>query len=218
LNTKRLSLTAFFIVLTLSIGLVSVNLLVSKSYAQNSALSQDGNSNAEQQTEQAQSSDQDNQAVSGESSILSGNNILCQDQDNSDSNVFDDFCNAEEISNPPSDGQLISIVSIHVQGSSTLPTGSWGTVHIQDPTSNIDITQQIQSQDRSKTFYFNIPVGDRYSVTVSFPTPTPERPITLTLSNLDEESDCVRNSGLQCTGTKIPEQTHLQVTARTLAD
>ena len=217
LNTKRLSLTIFFLLLTLSIGFVSINLPLSKSYAQNSALSQDGNSNAKQQTEQGQSSNQDNQAISGESSILSGNSILCQDQDNSDGSIFSGFCNAEEIDNPPTDGQLISIVSIRVQGSNTIPTGLWGTVHIQDPISDIDITQQIQSRDRGNTFYFNIPVGDRYSVTVSFPTPTPERPITLSLSNLDDESDCVRNSGLQCAGTKVPEQTHLLVTARTIA-
>jgi len=69
--------------LTLSIGLVSVNLPFSV-YAQNSALSQSGNSDSAQETKQSQSSDQNGQLVSGESSILSGNNLVCQDQDDSD--------------------------------------------------------------------------------------------------------------------------------------
>jgi hypothetical protein len=41
LNIKRLGLTAFFIVLTLSIGVTSVNLPIS-SYAQSNALSRSG--------------------------------------------------------------------------------------------------------------------------------------------------------------------------------
>jgi hypothetical protein len=51
--------------------------------AQNSALSQTGSGNdGEQETNNDPSSNQDNQIVSGESSILSGNNVLCQNQDN----------------------------------------------------------------------------------------------------------------------------------------
>lgn len=74
--------------LTLSIGLVSVNSpLSSAANAQNSAISQKGNGDSEQDTKQLQSSDQNGQIVSGESSILSGNNLVCQDQDNSDGSL-----------------------------------------------------------------------------------------------------------------------------------
>jgi len=85
LTIKRLSLSVFFIALTLSIGLVSVNLTLS-SYAQNSALSQNGkgDNKVEQLTSPLHSSNQDNQVVSGDSSALSGNNIACQEQANSE--------------------------------------------------------------------------------------------------------------------------------------
>jgi hypothetical protein len=87
LNTKRLSLTLFFILLTLSTGLVSVNLPLTV-MAQNSALSQSGSGNhAEQETNQAQSSDQDNQVISGDTNLLSGNNVLCQNQETFHLNV-----------------------------------------------------------------------------------------------------------------------------------
>jgi len=52
-------------------------------YAQSNALAQKGTSQANQMKEQLQSSNQDNQVVSGDSSILSGNNLQCQNQVNS---------------------------------------------------------------------------------------------------------------------------------------
>ena len=58
-----MSLIAFFVVLTLSIGLVSVNLPLTVK-AQNSALSQDIGGVAEQSKGQRQSSIQDNQIIS----------------------------------------------------------------------------------------------------------------------------------------------------------
>lgn len=70
----------------MSIGLVSVNLPITIS-AQNNALYQKGNGNSGQETKQLLSSDQNGQIVSGESSILSGNNMVCQDQYNSDTNL-----------------------------------------------------------------------------------------------------------------------------------
>ncbi len=82
LNAKKSSLTIFFMLLTLSIGLVSVNLPLTVK-AQNNALSQTGNGDSEQETKLGQSFEQDSQIVSGKSSILSGNNIGCQNQDNS---------------------------------------------------------------------------------------------------------------------------------------
>ena len=82
----------FFILLTLSIGLVSVNLPLS-SYAQDNVLGQDGNGLADKGTEQLQSSKQDGQVVSGDSSVLSGNNLVCQDQENSKPFfAMDEFC------------------------------------------------------------------------------------------------------------------------------
>jgi len=66
-----------------SIGVMSANSEAKSVYAQSNSLAQKGNSQAYQVIEQLQSSDQDNQAVSGESSILSGNNLQCQNQDNS---------------------------------------------------------------------------------------------------------------------------------------
>ncbi|TVP41382.1 hypothetical protein [Candidatus Nitrosocosmicus arcticus] len=75
-------LTVFFIILTLSIGLVSENLPLS-SYAQNNALYQNGNGDSEQEIEQSQLSGQDDQVVSGDSTIASGNSALCQTMENS---------------------------------------------------------------------------------------------------------------------------------------
>ncbi|MDF0680904.1 MAG: hypothetical protein P0116_08075 [Candidatus Nitrosocosmicus sp.] len=86
MKLRRLSLTVFFIALTLSIGLVSVNLPLTVT-AQSNALSQSGNSDSDQETKQSQSSDQNGQVVSGDSSILAGNNLACQDQDNSEAGL-----------------------------------------------------------------------------------------------------------------------------------
>ena len=115
MTIKRLSLSLFFIALTFSIGLVSVNLPLS-SYAQNNALSQSGNgNNAEQRNSQSQHSEQNNQVVSGESSILSGNNLLCQDQENSATILLDDICDAEMSGNP---NQITNIFFTAVVGDS----------------------------------------------------------------------------------------------------
>ncbi|HKU83082.1 MAG TPA: hypothetical protein VJP58_03490 [Candidatus Nitrosocosmicus sp.] len=86
MTIKRLSLTTFFIALTLSIGLVSVNVPLSVT-AQDNALSQSGNSESEQETKQSQSSNQNGQVVSGDLSVLSGNNLACQDQENSEADL-----------------------------------------------------------------------------------------------------------------------------------
>jgi hypothetical protein len=101
MTLKRLSLTLFFILLTLSIGLVSVNLPLPVK-AQNTDLYQSGNGDSEQQTEQSQSYEQDGQVISGYSSILSGNNRLCENQDNSEQvQELTGICNLEETNLPP---------------------------------------------------------------------------------------------------------------------
>jgi hypothetical protein len=78
-----LGLTSFFILLTLSIGLVFVNLPLTVK-AQHNALSHDGIGDSEQEIKEGQLSEHNGQVVSGETSILSGNNLACQDQENSE--------------------------------------------------------------------------------------------------------------------------------------
>jgi hypothetical protein len=69
-------------VLLVSVGLYGSNM--NQIYAQNNALSQSGNSEAEQAIEQAQSSSQDAQCVSGDITALSCNNVGLQVQSNTD--------------------------------------------------------------------------------------------------------------------------------------
>jgi type II secretory pathway pseudopilin PulG len=69
-------------VLLVSVGLYGSN--INTLYAQNNALSQSGNSEAEQAIEQAQSSSQDSQCVSGDITALSCNNLGLQVQRNGD--------------------------------------------------------------------------------------------------------------------------------------
>ena len=100
MKIKRLGLTVFFIALTLSIGLVSGHTPLSSANAQNSVLSQSGDSeDRKQETIQLQSSEHNGQVVSGDSSVLSGNNILCEDQDNPDivSGLRIRNCDSEEL-------------------------------------------------------------------------------------------------------------------------
>ena len=82
-------------VLLVSVGLYGSN--INTSYAQNNALSQSGNSEAEQAIEQSQSSSQAAQCVSGEVTALSCNNLGLQVQSNSDG----DKDNGNGGENPP---------------------------------------------------------------------------------------------------------------------
>ena len=70
--------------------------------AQNVGLAQDGNKGeANQDIEQLQVSEQNNQAVSGEGSIASGNNIMCQTMNNIDvESIEDDICQNEGLGGP----------------------------------------------------------------------------------------------------------------------
>lgn len=68
-------------------------------YAQNSVISRSGSGISEQQTEQTQLSEQAGQVVSGDSSVASGNNLQCQNQDNAE--VDSGLCAAEPISPGP---------------------------------------------------------------------------------------------------------------------
>ena len=69
-------------ILLASVSLYGVN--VGSIYAQNNALSQSGNSEAEQTIEQSQASEQDSQCVSGDVTALSCNNLGFQVQRNGD--------------------------------------------------------------------------------------------------------------------------------------
>ena len=116
MNKSKLSLTVFFMLLTISIGLVSVNSPLNAK-AQNSALSQDGSGAAEQETEQGQVSTQDNQIVSGDRSILSGNNLLCQSME--DSNVVPSLCSQDGLSKPPPTSPNRDRAPLHVTVTTT---------------------------------------------------------------------------------------------------
>lgn len=83
---------------------MSANSMTKAVYAQSNSLAQKGVSNdAKQSTEQLQSSSQDNQVVSGDSSILSGNNLLCHTMNNNDVvNSRTNLCGIGDIINPQS--------------------------------------------------------------------------------------------------------------------
>ena len=86
---------------TMSIGIVTVNLPLSGK-AQNGALSQERGGEAAQGIEQGLSTEQSQQVISGDTSILSGNNLLCQNQLHSPVySLLTGICNLGQL-NPPS--------------------------------------------------------------------------------------------------------------------
>lgn len=99
--------------------------------AQNSALLQGGkgHNEGEQQTEQLQSSNQNGQGVSGDSSLLSGNNLVCQNQDNlGPESSSEGFCQSEGlISTLPNFGQYI--LTVRATASSTAEKG-YASAHV----------------------------------------------------------------------------------------
>lgn len=113
LNTDKSIVIAFFVFLTLSIGIVSTNSVSKFVYAQSNVLGQIGGGNAYEDIEQVQTPNQDNQVVSGDSSILSGNNLQCQDQDNSD--ISDEDCNSGVVNIPNRGAPLDLIINTNEQ-------------------------------------------------------------------------------------------------------
>lgn len=160
LNTTKYSLTVFFMLLSLSIGMVSIHSPLNI-HAQNSALSQSGNSDSEQETKQLQSSGQNDQVVSGDSSIISGNNILCQNQENSRAlQGLTGICNFDE-SSPPSSGETATL-------NLTISVGS-DFCEIRSCSFLVEYggTERIQREITSDTSeLFNIPVGVNFAVIV----------------------------------------------------
>lgn len=102
MRIKRIGLTVVNIILILSIGLVSVNMPY-YTMAQNEGIAQDGsNGEADQDIEQSQESKQNNQVVTGDGSIASGNNILCQTMNNIGiKSIEDSVCQNEGLSGGP---------------------------------------------------------------------------------------------------------------------
>lgn len=132
--------------------------------AQNSVLSQSGNGDAEQDTIQSQSSNQNGQVVSGDSSILSGNNIACQDQDNSEAGLGQ--CPDGAI--PPSSGTVT--LRVHtilfadcypIGPPCPSPDGIIKNSLYQAPYE--PYTQQVGGQTDK---YYNMPIRSPYSLTV----------------------------------------------------
>ena len=117
MKIKRICLIVVNIILILSIGLFSVN-LPNNTLAQNEGLTQDGsNGKADQDIEQLQKSKQNNQVVSGDESIASGNNILCQTMNNIDVNSIDDnVCQNEGLGGGPKILTAVDIRTIDDQG------------------------------------------------------------------------------------------------------
>ena len=191
--------------LTISTGLVSVNSPLSSVNALNSALSQGGHDDdGKQDTDQLQSSNQDGQVVSGDSSILSGNNLLCQDQENSkELQALSDICNFDESSPPPSSGETATLnLTIFVEaGFCELFKCSY-LVRYGGEVIQRDITS-------STSVEFNIPVGLNFQVIVHGN--QDERVRGAVIAN----SDCVvrstPNEFFVCQGEKNSEPTNIFV-------
>jgi hypothetical protein len=164
-------LTIFFILLTISIGLFYGNLPVTSSYAQNNSLYQSGNGDdAEQGTGQVRASDQDNQVVSGDSSVLSGNNLLCQDQENDDLMVSTEVCTEDGLENlPPGEGmatlKITTIQRANCSSEATCPPFD-GEVRIisYNGAGQFFFDPKTRTAGGVDHFQLNIPIGMDYNV------------------------------------------------------
>ena len=108
--------------------LVSMN--TSTSFAQNNALSQSGNSKAEQAIEQARSSSQDSQCVSGDITALSCNNIGLQVQKNSNEDEKDDDTDGEVPPGTPGSTVICHHPPGNPDNSRTISVGSEAAVQV----------------------------------------------------------------------------------------
>ncbi|MDF0680269.1 MAG: hypothetical protein P0116_04825 [Candidatus Nitrosocosmicus sp.] len=186
---------AFFVFLTLSIGIVSANSLVKSIYAQSNTLAQNGGGNAGQDIAQSQTSNQDNQVVSGDSNILSGNNLLCQNQDNSQ--FSDGICNSGQADLPPNGPTAKLIVDATVKDGQCMIAKSCTITITYGPKL---ITQSVT---HSMLFDIDIPIDSRFAITV-----TSFGPLTASVTN----SDCEIFSTepyFQCRGIKNSQTTQL---------
>ncbi|MDN5846719.1 MAG: hypothetical protein L0H53_10650 [Candidatus Nitrosocosmicus sp.] len=167
--------------------------------AQNSALSQSGSGDdAEQKIRQIQSSNQDGQVVSGDSSILSGNNLLCQDQDNSDGiEGVEDSCNLEGINNPilpNEDNAVLESSSILRANNCNIlippcPSPN-GDIVITDLTTGEQVSLYSPSEDSSDplSFFNRLPVGHEISIVTQYGDPRGDyyRPDLINVRNIHD--------------------------------
>ncbi len=124
MNNSELSLTLFFMLLSISIGVVLVNSPLNAK-AQNNVLSQNGVGAAEQETEQGQVLTQNNQVVSEDNSILSGNHLLCQSMD--DPNVVSSLCSSKGIIELPRlTDEDVAPLYVTITTTTTFPCGTEG--------------------------------------------------------------------------------------------
>jgi hypothetical protein len=213
LKIKRLSLTAFFIVLTLSIGLVSVNFPLTVK-AQNNELSQNGNGNAEQETGQVQSSSQNGQVVSGEGNTLSGNNLLCQSME--DSKIVPSLCSPDGLSElpPTSPDRDLALLNVTVTTTTTSPCGPesfhcpFYLMHIiifdenQKPVTSVDDVISVSQQ----LYYVDVPIGayELYAVPIYTLWGFPENTFS---------GDCVQSQSdpQYCKGTMTEQGGHVKI-------
>ena len=141
------------------------------SYAQNNAVGQDGNGYAEQKTGQSQSSEEDGQVISGDSSILSGNNLLCQDQENSDITELNDICETGALDDPTPNFEwaTLKITTIQRANCNIHPCPSVdGEVTINQPFGGLKyFYPTTQTAGGKAVFELDIPVGYQYSVSGS---------------------------------------------------
>jgi hypothetical protein len=189
--------------LTLPIGLVSVNLPLSVN-AQNSVLSQGGNDNhGGQNMDHFQSSNQDGQVVSGDSSILSGNNLICQNQESSKAlQALTGICNFDE-SGPPSNGVTATLnLTIFVESGFCELFKCSFLVRYGGEVIQRDITS-------STSVEFNIPVGLNFLVIVHGN--QEERVRGAVIANSDCIVGSVPNEFFVCQGIKNSQPTSIFV-------
>ena len=171
--------------------------------AQNSALSQDGNGNsAEQETKQSQSSDQNGQVVSGDSSVASGNNLLCQNKVNSDITQSIDICNNEifQDSIPNLDKATLKITTIQRANCHfhSCPQHD-GVVYITSVYGTKSFLPATQTAGGVSHFEMEIPVGVTYVVRGEGSAPLPWM-WTFEGANIQNERNAC-SAWNQCTAT-----------------
>ena len=196
---KNRVLTIFFMLLTISIGLVSVNLPLAAE-AQNSALSQNGGGAAEQDTEKSQSSEQNGQVISGDSSIASGNNLSCEDQAISD--TFSERLNICDI-----DGINAAVVlDLEINESRC---DVCVVILLVSHTHNGITEERITGHNESEVLTRELPIGDKFSVsTRSFGSDAVE----MTVGSLSDCKIKVIDSEPTCIGRKGPLTTNIHIT------
>lgn len=184
---------------------MSANSVSKLVYAQSNSLAQKGNSQADQLKEQLQSSNQDNQLVSGDSSVLSGNNLQCQDQKNSKDIINDNvIClSPEQTSNPPPLTVSRNILILHIFDDSRIT----GTITVSDSMGSETI--RVNFEDAAE---FVIPINDKYTVTYN---PGSGNPNGLDITFLSKDCKRIGNS-FSCSGvmSNSPQSVSITVMER----